>query len=150
MKKENSGFSLVELIIVIAIMSVLIGLLAPQYLKYVVKARKSSDVKTIDEISSAALVMSEDDSVYGDLTQGDYIITFTDGRYSGMTGPGQSAVDALKSGIESIVGNLSQISLKNQTWGTLQLHMTVGEDGAMTTSCTNTGIDSYTEYISGQ
>ena len=38
MKKENmnnKGFSLVELIIVIAIMAILIVVLAPQYLKYV-------------------------------------------------------------------------------------------------------------------
>lgn len=31
----NKGFSLVELIIVIAIMAVLVGVLAPQFLKYV-------------------------------------------------------------------------------------------------------------------
>ncbi|MDE7360278.1 MAG: prepilin-type N-terminal cleavage/methylation domain-containing protein, partial [Lachnospiraceae bacterium] len=38
MKKQNmndKGFSLVELIIVIAIMAILIVVLAPQYLKYV-------------------------------------------------------------------------------------------------------------------
>lgn len=34
-KKGNGGFSLVELIIVIAIMAVLVGVLAPQYLSYI-------------------------------------------------------------------------------------------------------------------
>lgn len=42
MKKEkmnDKGFSLVELIIVIAIMAVLVVVLAPQYLKYVERSR---------------------------------------------------------------------------------------------------------------
>ena len=34
-KINNKGFSLVELIIVIAIMAVLVGVLAPQFMKYV-------------------------------------------------------------------------------------------------------------------
>ena len=41
----NKGFSLVELIIVIAIMAVLVGVLAPQFLKYVEQSRKSTDVR---------------------------------------------------------------------------------------------------------
>lgn len=42
-KRENGGFSLVELIIVIAIMAVLVGVLIPQYLSYVHKARVAAD-----------------------------------------------------------------------------------------------------------
>ena len=42
-KKGNGGFSLVELIIVIAIMAVLVGVLAPQYLSYIHKAKVAAD-----------------------------------------------------------------------------------------------------------
>ena len=57
---NNKGFSLVELIIVIAIMAVLIGVLAPQYLKYVEKSRKSADLDTIDSMVSAVEIYSAD------------------------------------------------------------------------------------------
>lgn len=44
MKKSNKGFSLVELIIVIAIMAVLIGLLAPQYMRFVMRSKVVADI----------------------------------------------------------------------------------------------------------
>ena len=49
----NKGFSLVELIIVIAIMAVLVGVLAPQYIKYLDKSKISADKQLTDSIRQA-------------------------------------------------------------------------------------------------
>ena len=53
LRKNNKGFSLVELIVVIAIMAVLVAIIAPQLLKYVEKGRQSTDIQTIDNVASA-------------------------------------------------------------------------------------------------
>ena len=52
-QKNNKGFSLVELIVVIAIMAVLVGVLAPQLIKYVEKSRESTDIQNADSIAPA-------------------------------------------------------------------------------------------------
>ncbi|MCR5420110.1 MAG: type II secretion system GspH family protein [Lachnospiraceae bacterium] len=63
MRNNESGFSLVELIIVIAIMAILIALLAPQYVRYVEKSRLANDVQVIAAIHNALAVAITDENI---------------------------------------------------------------------------------------
>lgn len=59
----NKGFSLVELVIVIAIMAILIALLAPQYLKYVEKSRLASDEELVESIHDVITIAVTDENI---------------------------------------------------------------------------------------
>ena len=51
--KNNKGFSLVELVIVIAIMAILVAILAPQFLSYIEKSRRGKDADTVGVVHRA-------------------------------------------------------------------------------------------------
>ena len=61
--KNNKGFSLVELIIVIAIMAILVGVMAPQLIKYIEKTNVSADTQLADTVKSAITTAMMDPSV---------------------------------------------------------------------------------------
>ena len=73
-RKSNKGFTLVELIIVIAIIAVLTAVAAPQYIKYVDKGRLAKDQNTaasIQTVVEAALVDLNSDAIdTNDVTAG--------------------------------------------------------------------------------
>lgn len=61
----NKGFSLVELIIVIAIMAILVGVMAPQLLRYVERTRVSADTQVADSVKTAITTAMLDPEVIG-------------------------------------------------------------------------------------
>lgn len=81
MRKErmnDKGFSLVELIIVIAIMAILIVVLAPQYLKYVERSRNSTDLQNATTMKTAIETWAADPQATPSFASGDkFTLTVT-------------------------------------------------------------------------
>ena len=71
---KNKGFSLVELIVVVAIMAVLVGILAPAYLSYVEKTRRGTDENMAEEVRHTIEIATAEINVYDELKGG---ATFT-------------------------------------------------------------------------
>ena len=54
-KTNNKGFSLVELIIVIAIMAILVGIVGTQVIPYLERSKESKDLQIVNSYSTAAM-----------------------------------------------------------------------------------------------
>ena len=65
---EREGFSLIELIIVIAIMAILIGVIALAVIPYLEKSRVGKDQQTVDTVYSAFQATIADQKVTSDIT----------------------------------------------------------------------------------
>lgn len=66
-KSNNKGFSLVELIVVIAIMAVLVGVLAPTLIRNVEKSRESTDLQTLDSLRQSVTTALSTEAVNNEL-----------------------------------------------------------------------------------
>ncbi len=82
--RNNKGFSLVELIIVIAIMAILVGVMAPQLIKYIEKTNVSSDTQVCDTLKSAITTSMMDPTVLNDSDAAASINTLSDSAWHGL------------------------------------------------------------------
>lgn len=96
-KLNNKGFSLVELIIVIAIMAVLIGLLAPQFIKYVQRSKYSTDVKNGQEIATVIQTLIADNKLTESVSSSAVEFKTGQAAYDAGVGDGKLLAEAPKS-----------------------------------------------------
>ena len=64
---KNKGFSLVELIIVIAIMAILAAAIAPALIRYIDKSRRSDDVAAAETINTATQAALANEEAYDEV-----------------------------------------------------------------------------------
>ena len=90
-KLGNKGFSLVELIVVIAIMAVLVGVLAPTLIRNVEKSRESSDLQTLDSVRGSVTTALSVETVSTALGSSTYEGELSNSTLTQKTGPAAPA-----------------------------------------------------------
>lgn len=93
-KLDNKGFTLVELIIVIAIIAVLAAVLAPQYIKYVEKSRVAVDENVVSEVIHNTEIAVADPAVYDKIVDGTTVTIANDAVIDTSVGELDSALQA--------------------------------------------------------
>lgn len=134
-QKNNKGFSLVELIVVIAIMAVLVGVLAPQLIKYVEKSREATDIQNCDSIATALKTYFADQEGVG----GTVTVTVNSAAEMGVATASKTAEDGTIVAPAAAAGNVetalskagfdkTSTKLKGTKWAKNQIYIIYNVD----------------------
>lgn len=110
-KLNNKGFSLVELIIVIAIMAILAAALAPQLIKYIEKSRISSDKTAAASVKSAFDTAISNEDAYDEAVAGANSVTCSNSGDLALTNAasGTNLLDEMASTLTDLKAPKSKI-----------------------------------------
>lgn len=115
--KENQGFSLVELIIVIAIMAVLVGVVAVQVIPYMEKSREARDISTLDTYLISFTTSIAENEYASDINKKKLSQLPTDVKKSLVTYLDISSDDVLKDHLSSQKTNGSEVYFTKKASG---------------------------------
>lgn len=123
-ENEQKGFSLVELIIVMAIMAILVGVVASQVIPYIEKSRQSKDQQVLSSLCTdvTSAIAQSGESVKGD----------------GSNGPAETTIDQIATitnakvatQLEELRSNTAIATIKTDVEGALKSKLMKG--GAVT------------------
>lgn len=130
-KNNNKGFSLVELIIVIAIMAVLVAILAPAFMRYVEESRQKADITAVDEVIQSVKAAYTNSEF---TTSSDFTIELK--HNAAPTIPNVDS-DKLKAALTA--SDVHEAQLKSSKWGTVQIKFQEATSGALDVQVSSTG-----------
>ncbi len=154
MKKDNKGFSLVELIVVVLIMGILAVALTPQVLKWVNNSRYANDKSLMGTVMTACQTALTNKAAYDQLPTGTNEITIeikpsgtgNDATISGTTGSGT----ALSDKIAEYCGETSWDTFKSATHTQAKgskIQIKINSKGKVTGTYTADGLSNYTSEL---
>jgi type IV pilus assembly protein PilA len=136
---KNKGFSLVELIVVVAIMAVLVGILAPAYLSYVEKTRRGTDENTAEEIRHTVEISAAEIDVYDQLKNGGTLTFSNNSKIIDVTGTTNISVAKLKEALNDVYAD-KKFETKSKKYSGDNLYVKInaaGTDGGALLVTTN-------------
>ena len=111
-KKNNKGFSLVELIVVVMIMAIIAVALAPQVMKWVNNSRIATDKQTVDSVVSACQTALTNTDAYAQISKLSSDLTFTLGENGATYTPTTNKDDKFYTAVNEIM-SLSDAKMKS-------------------------------------
>lgn len=143
-RKNNKGFSLVELIVVVAIMAVLVGVLAPAYLRYVEKSRLQKDVSAVSEVVTAIEVAAASEATYEELSKGAVTVAISSGAVD-VTYPSGVTTTLLET---ELAKTISAVELKSKALSSgVTLNVSIEANGNVKITHTAVAYDGVTDVL---